>query len=102
MMAEYLWVRLRLRPNLCSKKEIMCLAIPARIVELSGDDALVDAMGNQFRAKTTLLENVKLGDLVLVHAGFAITLVDEEEAKKTWQLIAEIDDFEDTDKRISG
>ncbi|MFC1676391.1 HypC/HybG/HupF family hydrogenase formation chaperone [Planctomycetota bacterium] len=80
----------------------MCLAIPARIIELSGDDALVDAMGNQFRARTTLLENVKLGDLVLVHAGFAITLVDEEEAKKTWQLIAEIDDFEDTDKRISG
>ncbi len=80
----------------------MCLAIPARIVELSGDDAIVDAMGNQFRAKITLLENVKLGDLVLVHAGFAITLIDEEEAKKTWQLIAEIDNFEDTDKRISG
>ncbi len=80
----------------------MCLAIPARIVELEGDNAIVDAMGNCFRAKTTLLEDVKLGDLVLVHAGFAITKVDEEQAKKTWQLIAEIDDFNDTSNKVSG
>jgi hydrogenase expression/formation protein HypC len=50
-------------------------------------------MGNRFKAKTTLLSEAKLGDLVLVHAGFAISLVDEEEAKKTWQLIAEINDY---------
>lgn len=80
----------------------MCLAIPARIVELKGDNAVVDAMGNQYRAKTTLLPKAKLGDLVLVHAGFAISLVDEEEAKKTWQLIAEIDEFNETPKKISG
>jgi hydrogenase expression/formation protein HypC len=71
----------------------MCLAIPARIVELDADRAVVDAMGNRFHARTTLLSEAKLGDLVLVHAGFAISLVDEEEAKKTWQLIAEIDDY---------
>jgi hydrogenase expression/formation protein HypC len=80
----------------------MCLAIPARIVELEGDIAIVDAMGNHFRARTTLLPNVKLGDLVLVHAGFAISTVDEEEAKKTWQLIAEIDEFRDTQNKVSG
>jgi hydrogenase expression/formation protein HypC len=80
----------------------MCLAIPARIVELKGDDAVVDAMGNRYRAKTTLLPGAKLGDLVLVHAGFAISLVDEEEAKKTWQLIAEIDEFNETPNKISG
>ncbi len=71
----------------------MCLAIPARIVELEGDKAVVDAMGNRYKAKTTLLENAKQGDLVLVHAGFAISFVDEEEAKKTWSLIAEINEF---------
>ena len=65
----------------------MCLAIPVRIVELDGDNAVVSAMGNRFSAKTTLLPNVKLGQLVLVHAGFAISLVDEEDAKKTWELI---------------
>ncbi len=80
----------------------MCLAIPARIIELEGDKAIVDAMGNRFKAKTTLLPNIKLGDLVLVHAGFAISQVDEEEAKKTWQLISEIDDFMDTQNKISG
>jgi len=58
----------------------MCLAIPARIVELEGDKAVVDAMGNRWRAKTTLLPEAKLGDLILIHAGFAISLVDEEEA----------------------
>lgn len=80
----------------------MCLAVPARIVEIEGDNAIVDAMGNRFRAKTTLLPDARLGSLVLVHAGFAISLVDEAEAKKTWQLIEQIDDFLETDKRVSG
>jgi len=80
----------------------VCLAIPARIIELDGDKAVVDAMGNRFKAKTTLLPEAKLGDLVLVHAGFAISLVDEEEGKKTWQLISEINEFMDTQNRLSG
>lgn len=80
----------------------MCLAIPARIVELDGDNAVVDAMGNRWNAKTALLPQAGLGDLVLIHAGFAISLVDEEEARKTWQLIAEIDDFNDTPDKVSG
>jgi len=80
----------------------MCLAVPARIVELEGDRAVVDAMGNRWKAKTTLLPEAKLGDLVLIHAGFAISLVDEEEAKKTWQLLAEISEFDDTPNKISG
>ncbi len=80
----------------------MCLAIPARIVELEGDKAVVDAMGNRWKARTTLLAEAKLGDLVLIHAGFAISLVDEEEAKETWQLIAEINDFNQTQNRVSG
>ncbi|MBA7628424.1 Hydrogenase maturation factor HypC [subsurface metagenome] len=80
----------------------MCLAIPARIVELEGDKAVVDAMGNRWKARTTLLPEAKLGDLVLIHAGFAISLVDEEEARETWQLLAEINEFMETDKKVSG
>lgn len=80
----------------------MCLAIPARIVELKGDNAVVDAMGNRWKAKTTLLPEAKLGDLVLIHAGFAISLVDEEEAKETWQLLAEIADSDETQDKVSG
>ena len=80
----------------------MCMAIPARIIELDGDRAVVDAMGNRWKAKTTLLPEAKLGDLVLIHAGFAISLVDEEEAKKTWQMITEINELQDTPDKISG
>jgi len=80
----------------------MCLAIPARIVELEKDIAVVDAMGNRWKAKTTLLPEAKLGDLVLIHAGFAISLVDEEDAKETWQLLAEIADFDETQNKLSG
>jgi len=80
----------------------MCLAIPARIVECEGDRVVVDAMGNRFRARTTLLPQAKLGDLVLVHAGFAISLIDEEEAKKTWELLEQISNFEKTPNKLSG
>jgi hydrogenase expression/formation protein HypC len=80
----------------------MCLAIPARIVELEGDKAVVDAMGNRWRARTTLLPEARLGDLVLIHAGFAISLVDEAEAKETWELLRQIDDFEQTQDKVSG
>ena len=79
----------------------MCLAIPARIVELEGDNAVVDAMGNRWRAKTTLLPEAKLGTLVLIHAGFAISLVDEEEAQETWQLVAEIHEAARGKRKVS-
>ena len=59
-------------------------------------------MGNRWKAKTTLLPEAKLGDLILIHAGFAISLVDEEEAKETWQLLAEIADFDQTQDKLSG
>ena len=69
----------------------MCLAIPARIVEMEGDRAVVDAMGNRWNVRTTLLPEVKVGDLVLVHAGFAISTVDEHEARETWELFSQMD-----------
>lgn len=80
----------------------MCLAVPARIIELVGDRAVVDAMGNRWNVRTTLVPEAKLNDVVLIHAGFAITILDEEEARKTWDLFAEIKDFTDTDNKISG
>jgi hydrogenase expression/formation protein HypC len=59
-------------------------------------------MGNRFSARTTLLPQVKIGDIVLVHAGFAIATIDEQQAQETWQLFAQIDDFARTTKRVSG
>ena len=72
----------------------MCLAVPARIVELQDDQAVADAMGNRWKIRTTLTPQVKMGDIVLIHAGFAIATIDEEEAKKTWDLITEFDEFQ--------
>ena len=80
----------------------MCLAVPARIVELDGDNAMADAMGNRIEAKTSIVPEAKIGDIVLIHAGFAIAIIDEEEAKKTWKLIADLDEFNETDNRVSG
>lgn len=76
----------------------MCLAVPARIIELQDDKAVADAMGNHWNIRTTLTPEVKLGDIVLIHAGFAIATVDEEEAKETWQLFAEIAELEEQEK----
>ncbi len=80
----------------------MCLAVPARIIELEGDRGVADAMGNKWNIRTTLIPEAKLNDIVLIHAGFAITILDEEEARKTWDLFDEIKGFTDTDNKISG
>jgi len=80
----------------------MCLAVPARIVEMDGDQAVADAMGNRWHIRTTLTPEVKLGDIVLVHAGYAIAKVDEEEARKTWELFEQIADIEAQQQRAQG
>jgi len=72
----------------------MCLAVPARIIEKDGDKAVADAMGNRWNIRVTLTPDIEVGDVVLIHAGYAIAKVDEEEARKTWELFEEIAQFE--------
>ncbi len=73
----------------------MCLAIPAKVVEIINDNTiLVDFGGVKREVKSTLLEDkIKLDDYVLVHIGFAMAIVDEEDALETLRLLAEIDAF---------
>ena len=59
----------------------MCVAIPSKVVEIEGDMATVELGGNRSKARIDLIDEVKLGDYVLVHAGFAISTVEEEYAK---------------------
>ena len=80
----------------------MCLSVPAEIIEIDGQTAKVSVMGNRQEVSLALLPDSVVGEHVLIHAGFAISLVDEEEAKETWQLIAEINNFNETQNRISG
>jgi len=69
----------------------MCLSIPGKIVSLKGTLADVDVNGAITRARTELLENLKVGDYVLVHAGFAIQKYDREDAEKTLELFREME-----------
>ena len=79
----------------------MCLAVPARIVELEDDKATVDAFGNRWDIRTTFTPEVTIGDIVLIHAGFAIAQIGEEEAKETWQLLAELDELREEQEKKS-
>ena len=65
----------------------MCLAVPAKIIQREGDEAVVDLQGNTLRISTTLTPEVTLGDWVLIHAGFSITRLDEAEARETWDYL---------------
>lgn len=67
----------------------MCLAVPVRIDEIRGREAVCSAGGMTVTARLDLLDDVAVGDWVLVHAGFAITVVDASEAEETWALIEE-------------
>lgn len=68
----------------------MCLSVPARVVSLEGDTAIVDVAGNRREADVSLLEGVKPGDYVLLHAGFAIGVYDQAEAEETLSLLREL------------
>lgn len=75
----------------------MCLAIPGKIIEIDSDKnhATVDyGDGTRRKANISLVE-VKKGDYILVHAGFAIEVLDEAEAKKTLDLFREMLSMED-------
>ena len=69
----------------------MCLAIPARVVELAGqDDAVVDMGGVRKQISLALVEDVVPGDWVIVHVGYALNRLDPEEAERTLALFAEV------------
>ncbi len=71
----------------------MCLAVPGRIVSIQDDEAMVDFGGVTRKANVSLVE-VGKGDYVIVHAGYAIQILDEEDAKKSLETWDEILRFE--------
>jgi len=69
----------------------MCLAIPAKVMKILGfQRALVNLGGIEKDISVALLEDVTIGDYVILHVGYALTKLDEGEAKKTLQLFAEM------------
>ena len=69
----------------------MCLAVPAKIVELEGDNAVVEIEGVRRSSNVALIEDAKIGDYVLLHAGFAIQKWSEEDVKEFYDIMNEMD-----------
>ncbi|WP_094603770.1 Hydrogenase maturation factor HybG [Sporomusa silvacetica DSM 10669] len=72
----------------------MCLAVPAKIIERSEYLGTVDISGVTREVSLMLLPDAVVGDYVLIHAGFAIQTIDEEEALRTLELFKELEQYE--------
>ena len=69
----------------------MCLAVPAKVTRIEGSGSgLVEHLGNEVRTNFSLVPQARVGDWVIVHAGFAISVMDEREARKTLRLFREM------------
>lgn len=68
----------------------MCLGIPMKIVKVNGQEGIVEAGGLRREANLSFIKGAKKGDYVLVHAGFAIEKVKQNEALKTLKLLREL------------
>lgn len=73
----------------------MCLAVPAKIIAKEDMLATVEISGVTRKISLMLLPGARIGDYVLVHAGFAIQTIDEEEAGRTMELLKELEDHGD-------
>jgi hydrogenase expression/formation protein HypC len=68
----------------------MCLGIPAKVTDVdASNQGKVDYLGTKVKVNFALLESVEVGDWVIVHAGYAISKLNEEEAQETLSLIRE-------------
>jgi hydrogenase expression/formation protein HypC len=69
----------------------MCLAIPAKVISVEGKSARVTIEDVEYTASLLLLDDVKPGDFIMLHAGFAIEKVDPSEAAETLQLLLDME-----------
>ena len=71
----------------------MCLAVPLRLIEINGNDAVGEAMGMRRRLRVDFIPEPKIGDYVMVHAGFAIERLEEAQALEdleTWEELQNV------------
>ena len=67
----------------------MCIAVPMKVIEIKNDMGVVEGNGVTREVGIMLLEDLKIDDWVLIHAGFAISKINEEEAQETLSLLKE-------------
>lgn len=83
----------------------MCLSIPAKVLSIDGIMANVSVGGAEYQASLQMLEDVKVGDYVLLHTGFAIQKLDEEDAKESLKVFDDYSEFNkmlDEEEKITG
>ncbi len=74
----------------------MCLAVPGKVISVTGSDsetgrtAIVDLQGNRVETSLALTPEAGEGDWVLMHAGFAIEVIDEDHAREIWQYLSAV------------
>jgi len=68
----------------------MCLAVPAQVKDCEGTEAVVDLHGNRVRVSTLLVPDVREGDWVLIHAGFAIQQLDAQTLEETFAVMEDL------------
>ena len=71
----------------------MCLAVPMKIESIEGQIGRASIPGGEYAARLDFLDDVKVGDYVLVHSGFAIEILDEAEALKTLEVFKEYEEL---------
>ena len=69
----------------------MCLGIPMKIAEIKGNEGFVESGGLKRKANFSFIKNPKIGEYVLIHAGFAIEKIKEKEAQKTLKALKSIE-----------
>ena len=65
----------------------MCLSVPGKVISISGHDATVSVGGAEITVSVALLEGVKVDDYVIVHAGIALQIISDQDAKEMIELI---------------
>ncbi|MBN1764384.1 MAG: HypC/HybG/HupF family hydrogenase formation chaperone [Sedimentisphaerales bacterium] len=70
----------------------MCIGVAGKVIELAGQGAVVDVEGNRVSISAVLAPEVTVGDYVLIHAGFAISIISEEDYQEQKKIFEEIDE----------
>ncbi len=68
----------------------MCLGIPMKVIKIEGDEGIVESGGLKKKANFSLMKQVRPGDYILMHAGFAIEKLKESEARKTLRALRDL------------
>jgi hydrogenase expression/formation protein HypC len=72
------------------ERMFMCLAVPSKIVKIEDNMGIIDVEGVRKEVSLLLIEDPRVGDYVIVHAGFAIQKIDEAEASESLKLLREL------------